>query len=230
MQYATDYDVTSISDTTTENMITMGKVDTSDLMMIMTWAINISFQSPELKWVSWTQTTPYILMTKVIERTSSMLDTHPQDKLYRRSQVLNACEHSCIMMMIMGGSKMSETEYDLKALCILPMTYPQNCVCVCGGITIPNHLDYHPIMQADPCVSSNAPSLGSSGELGHPLYDIVFSWGGRQFLRGTQALTQGSDHMLTEWGNTPTRHTSTEKYTSENIHARCQSSVGYLAW
>ena len=28
--------------------------------------------------------------------------------------------------------------------------------------------------------------------------------------------TKGSDHMLTEWGNTPNRHISTEKYTSEN--------------
>ena len=26
-------------------------------------------------------------------------------------------------MMIMGGSEMSKTEYDLKAICILPMTY-----------------------------------------------------------------------------------------------------------
>ena len=125
MQYVTEYDVTNISDTRPrKNMITMGKVDTSDLMMIMTWAINKSFQSPELKWVSWTHATPYIAMTNVIERTSSMLDTHPQDKLYRRLQVFNACEHSCIMM-IMRGSKISKTEYDLKDICILPMTHPQ---------------------------------------------------------------------------------------------------------
>ena len=32
------------------NTITMGKMDTSDLMMIITWAIDISFQSPILKW------------------------------------------------------------------------------------------------------------------------------------------------------------------------------------
>ena len=117
--------VTNISDTRPrKNMITMGKVDTSDLMMIIKWAINISFQSPELKWVSWTHTTPYISMTKVIERTSSMLDTPPQDKLYRRLQVFNACELSCTMI-IMGGSKCLKTKYDLKAICILPMTYPQ---------------------------------------------------------------------------------------------------------
>ena len=40
-------------------MITMGKVDTSDLMMMITWAIDSSFQSPILKWASWTHTTPY---------------------------------------------------------------------------------------------------------------------------------------------------------------------------
>ena len=42
MQYVADYDVTNISDTRPQkNMITMGKVDTSDLMMmIITWAIN----------------------------------------------------------------------------------------------------------------------------------------------------------------------------------------------
>ena len=124
MQYVTEYDVTNISDTRPrKNMITMGKVVTSDSMMIITWATNISFQSPELKWVSWTHTTPYILMTKVIEGTSSMLDTPPQDKLYRHLQVFNACEHPCIMM-IMGRSKMSKTEYELKAICILPMKYP----------------------------------------------------------------------------------------------------------
>ena len=59
--------------------------------------------------ITWTEmgqlnTTPYIFMTKVIKRTNSMLETPPQDKLYRRLQVFNACEHSCIMM-IMGGRK-----------------------------------------------------------------------------------------------------------------------------
>ena len=57
-------------------------------------------------------------MTKVIERTNNMLGTPPQNKLFRRFQVFNACEHSCIMM-IMGGSKLSKTEYDLKVICIL---------------------------------------------------------------------------------------------------------------
>ena len=43
-----------------------------------------------------------------------MLETPPQDKPYKRLHVLNAREKSCIMI-IMGGSKMSKTEYDLKA-------------------------------------------------------------------------------------------------------------------
>ena len=43
---------------TENNIITMGKVDTSVLMMIKTWAIDIFFQSPNLKWASWTHTTP----------------------------------------------------------------------------------------------------------------------------------------------------------------------------
>ena len=137
MQYVTEYDVTNIPDTRPrKNMKTMGKDDTSDLMIIITWAINISFQSPELKWVSWTHTTPYILRTKAIERTSNMLNTPPQDKLYRCLKVFNACEHSCIMM-IMGGSKMSKTEYDLKAICILPMTYPKKTVQYKGGLQYP---------------------------------------------------------------------------------------------
>ena len=46
--------------TTTEyNMITMGKVDTSDLIMIMTWAVDVSFQSPKLKFAGWTHISPY---------------------------------------------------------------------------------------------------------------------------------------------------------------------------
>ena len=44
-----------------------------------------------------------------------MLGTPPQDRLLRHLYVLNVCEHSCIMMII-GGSKMYETEYDLKAI------------------------------------------------------------------------------------------------------------------
>ena len=47
-------------------------------------------------------------------------------------------------------------------------------------IRLSGNPDNHPIMQADPCVSSNAPSLGSSGELSHPLFGFVFSWEGSQ--------------------------------------------------
>ena len=44
-----------------------------------------------------------------------MLHTPPQDKLDKHLHAFNTCEQSCIMM-IMGGSKMSKTEYDLKAI------------------------------------------------------------------------------------------------------------------
>ena len=50
MQKVTEYDVTYISGTQPrKNIITMRKVDTSDLMMIMILAIDKSFQSPILK-------------------------------------------------------------------------------------------------------------------------------------------------------------------------------------
>ena len=50
-----------------------------------------------------------------------MLDTPPQDKIYRHLHVLNACEESCIMVIMGGGGgggavKMSKTEYDLKVI------------------------------------------------------------------------------------------------------------------
>ena len=44
-----------------------------------------------------------------------MLGTPPQDKLHKHLYISNACEHSWIMM-IMVGSKMYKTEYDLKAI------------------------------------------------------------------------------------------------------------------
>ena len=67
----TEYDVTNIASTQPrKNMITMGKMDISDLMMIIAWAIDVSFQSRLLKWASWTHTTPYIVNEKkVIDRT-----------------------------------------------------------------------------------------------------------------------------------------------------------------
>ena len=45
------------------------------------------------------------------------------------------------------------------------MTYPINWA-IEGEIKLSGNPDYQPIMQADPCISSNAPSLGLSGELG----------------------------------------------------------------
>ena len=43
-----------------------------------------------------------------------MLGTPPQDKLHKHLHIPDACEHFWIMM-IMVGSKMYKTEYDLKA-------------------------------------------------------------------------------------------------------------------
>ena len=40
------------------------------------------------------------------------------------------------------------------------------------------HAQYYPIMQADPCVSLNAPSLGASWEPGHPSSIFFLSRGG----------------------------------------------------
>ena len=45
-----------------------------------------------------------------------MLDTPPQDKLHKHLHISNACEHYCIMVIMVGSSKMSQTEYDIKAI------------------------------------------------------------------------------------------------------------------
>ena len=163
-------------------------------------------------------------MKKVIERTSSMLDTPPQDKLYRRLQVFNTCEHSCIMM-VMGGSKMPlKQNTTLRPYVSCPWHIPKNCVYNIQQPRLPPNDAGKPVRQF------KSPLAWLKVENRVSPCTILFSREvGRHFMRGTQSLTQGSDHMRTEWGNT-TRHTSTEKYTSENIHAICQSSVGYLAW
>ena len=66
---------------------------------------------------------------------------------------------------------MSKTEYDLKAI-----MYPDTPHKLCNKreIRISSNPDNHPIMEADPCVSSNSPSLGSSGEPCHRC-SILFS-------------------------------------------------------
>ena len=109
------------------------------------------------------------------------------------------------------------------------MTHPINCA-IEAEIRRYGNPDYNPIMQADPCVCSNAPSLGSSRARSPPIRFcfLVFREGGSQ-REGCIDPTQVSRLVLTELGNTPSRHASTEKYTNENIYARCQSSVRYLA-
>ena len=120
---------------------------------------------------------------------------------------------------------MSKTEYDLKAIMYSSYDTPHK-LCNIWGIKLSGNPDYHPIMQADQCVSSNATSLGDPC---HALF-IFFLVRGEASMRGAQNLTQGSRLVLTEWGTTPARHTLTEKYTNENIYARCQSSEGWLTW
>ena len=56
----TEYDSTTISDTQPRKNMTMGKVDTSDLMMIIRWVMDIFFQSPKLEWASSTHATLYM--------------------------------------------------------------------------------------------------------------------------------------------------------------------------
>ena len=63
---------------------------------------------------------------KVNDRTSDMLNTPPQDRLYKHLYVFNACEQSCVAM-IMVCSKMSKTEDDLKAIMYRAYDTPINC-------------------------------------------------------------------------------------------------------
>ena len=58
---------------------------------------------------------------KVIDRTGSMLDKPPQDKLYKHLDVFNAHEQSCIMMI-----KCLKQNTTWRPKCILPMTHPIN--------------------------------------------------------------------------------------------------------
>ena len=58
-QQVTEYDATNISGTQPRKTWShLGKVDASDLMMIIILAIDVSFQSPKLKWASRTQYNP----------------------------------------------------------------------------------------------------------------------------------------------------------------------------
>ena len=60
-------------------MTTMGKVDISDLMMIIRRVVDISSRSPKLKWASSTHTTPHFCekkIRKVSEKTNYILDTN----------------------------------------------------------------------------------------------------------------------------------------------------------
>ena len=89
-----------------------------------------------------------------------MLGTPPQDKLHEYLHIFNTCEHPWIIM-IMVGSKMSKIEYDLTAI-MYPAYDTPHKLCNIRGIKISSNPDYHPIMQADPCVSSNGYQISCS--------------------------------------------------------------------
>ena len=156
-----------------------------------------------------------------------MLGTPPQDMLHKHLYISNACEHSWIMM-IMVGSKMYKTEYDFKVI-MYPAYDTSHKLCnIRGNWNIqqprlpPNNAGRH--MRHFKCSLT-----WLKWRAGSPPVRFLFSREGGS-VRGAQTLTQGSRLVLTELGNTSNRHTSTEKYTSENIYARCQSWAGYLAW
>ena len=111
-----------------------------------------------------------------------MLDgTPPQEKLYMHLHVLNACEQSCIMM-IMGGSqvkskssqrfllqqnKMFKTEYDLKAIMYPAYDTPHKLCNIRGNENI-QHPRIPPNNAWRPMCQFKCPLLGSSRAQGHP--------------------------------------------------------------
>ena len=143
-------------------------------------------------------------------------------------QIFNACKHFCLMKIIVG-SKMSKTEYDLKAMVYPAYDTPLKLCNIRGELNIqqprmPPNIAGRPLRQFKWLLNWLKWRAGS------PPVHFLFSRWGEASVRGAQTLMQGSRFVLSGWGNTPTRHTSTENYTNESIHARYQSSVGYLAW
>ena len=86
-------------------------------------------------------------------------------------------------MTMMEDSKMCKIEYDRKAIMYSIYDIPHK-LCNIFGNEISSNPDYHPIMLADPCVSSNAPLLGASGEPGRPC-SILFPREGSRPLHKT---------------------------------------------
>ena len=102
-----------------------------------------------------------------------MLDgTPPQEKLYRHLHVLNACEQSCIMM-IMGGSKMFKTEYDLKAIMYPAYDTPHQLCNIRGNENIQH------------------PRMGLMQLATHPMWDYV-----RGRLRKQAAFTHSIENSV----------------------------------
>ena len=117
---------------------------------------------------------PSLNRSRVIARTSKWL-THRQTDTHK-----DACNDNTRSPKLASGKKLCNIRRD---------NYIQQA-------RLP------PNMQADPCVNSNAPSLGSSGEPGHPLYDTVLSWGGTPVHKGYT----GPDAGILPYANSMEKH------------------------
>ena len=105
-----------------------------------------------------------------------MLGTPPQDTLHRHLHISNACEHSWIMI-IMVGSKMYNTEYDLKAIMYPAYDTPHKLCNIRGNWNTqqprlpPNNTD-RPMCQIPPHLAQVESRVT-------PSWIFVFSWGAK---------------------------------------------------
>ena len=81
---------------------------------------------------SWTHTAPYIVMKIKGNRKDSKHINHTSTRHYKHLHVVIAHEQSC-MMMIMEGSKMPQTEYDLKAIMYYAFDKPHKLYNISGN-------------------------------------------------------------------------------------------------
>ena len=95
------------NDTTTEiNKTTMVKTDSSDLMMIIKWFMNISSRSLKVQWASLTYTTPHIAkkIRNVIERTNYILDTLSIEYIQQAFTHVSSILHRVCSMQVSKSS------------------------------------------------------------------------------------------------------------------------------
>ena len=93
-------------------------------------------------------------------------------------------------------------------------------------IKLSGNPDNNPMMQAEPCLSSNGPRLAQVESRVNPLFDFVFSWGGGGSQReGCTNPDAGISPCANRMGKYDYQAHFDGKYTSENIYPRCQSSI-----